>query len=526
MMNARTVTTVLLALAGAACAAGAFAVRPADRARPRPSELLDEVERKALSDAGRHAGLADAARDAGKADEAQAEDLAAADGFASFADRFSGSVWRLVMRRSAVERYLLAGAPQKAVEQAQKVLADAQSDPASKAVAARLTAAAWQAVALAETRAGKLEKLSLHTAAQRKGQPPRPRAPPEPWKRFVEAVDAYLPLASQDPAQKLAGPDRRAAGVTGPADLALIAAEVEYAHDNLEESRRRLDRIIATWPSDASVMENAVPLDLQTFLVQKDDPGYDAAVPRVKAILDPVASEARRAAAMPGAIEEQKRAAEILGRLDDQLALQQRGAGFAQGERLLAAGQYAQAAAAFEKFAAENRDNPDAPNALYNAAIAWDRAKEGKKAAALREQLVKDYPEARVAPQAVVAQASALSRLGEHLAAQKLYGDYLRLWPRGEQRCLALYNRGVEISAAGDDPAAAFVAFGTDERCAKEDPKAAANLLYNAAGIFQKAKKQEEAKSALEAMLGLPPVKDPAVRSWIDDARRRLNAMR
>ncbi len=526
MMNART-TTILLTFLAAACATGAPAARPAERARPGPIDLADEVERQILSDAGRHAGFADAARDAGKTDEAQAEDRAAADAYASFADRFPSSEWRLVMRRSAGERYLLAGAPQKAAEQAQKILADPRSNPSWRAVAARLTAVAWQEVAAAETRAGKIEKLSLLTAAQRKGQTPRPREPPEPWKRFVEAVDTYVPLAAQDPEQKPATPDRRATGAGAAADLALIAAEVEYAYDNLEDARGRLDRIIATWPSDASVLENAVPLYLQTFLVLKDDHGYDTAVSRAKGILDPEAKRAREGASAPGATEDQKKAAEVLGRLDDLLAQQQQGAGFAQGERLLSAGKYPQAAQAFEKFAADNRDNPDAPNALYNAAIAWDKAREPKKATALREQLLKGYPDAKVAPLAVVAQASALSRLGDHPAAQKLYGDYLKRWPQGEQRCLALYNRGVELSAAGDGPeaGAAFIAFGTDDRCAKEDPKAAANVLYNAAGIFQKAKRQDEARSALKAMLALPPVND-VVRSWIAEAQRRLDAMK
>jgi hypothetical protein len=526
MMNART--TILLAFLGAACSAATPAVRPADRARPAPIDLADDVERQMLSDAGRHASFANSAREAGKADEAQAEDRAAADGYASFADRFPGSEWRLVARRSAAERFLLAGAPQRAAEEARKILADPQSDPASKAVGARLTAVAWQAVAVAETRAGKIEKLSLLTAAQRKDKPPRPRAPPEPWKRFIAAVDAYVPLAAQDPAQKLAAPDRKAAGALSAADLALIAAEVEYAHDNLEDARGRLDRVIAAWPSDAPVMENAVPLYLQTFLVLKDDHGYDTAVSRAKGLLDPEARRAREAASAPGATEDQKKASEILGRLGDQLAQQQQGAGFAQGERLLSAGKHAQAAEAFEKFAADNRDNPDAPNALYNAGIAWDKAKEPKKAAALRERLLKEYPDAKVAPQAMVAQASAFSRLGEHLAAQKLYSDYLTRWPQGEQRCLALYNRGVELGAAADDSeaAVAFVAFGTDDRCAKEDPKAAANMLYNAASIFQKAKRHDEAKSALKAMLALPLVNDAVVRSWIADAQRRLNAMK
>ncbi len=519
---------ILLALYVAACSTGGTQVRRAGEARPRPEDVPDEVERRILGDGARHAGLADTARGSGNGDEAQGEDRAAAEIYAHFADRFSGSPWRLVARRSAAERYLAAGAPQKAAEQARKILADPGADASWKAVAARLAAASWHAVAIGETRAGRIEKLVLLTATQRKGQEPKPRIPPEPWKRFLEAADAYLPLAALDPARKLPGPDRKAAGVVGAAELALIAAEVEYAYDNLEDARGRLDKLIAAWPSDVSAMENAVPLYLQTFLVLKDDQGYDAAVVRLKKALGAEAARAREAARASGAGEDQRKAAEILGRLEGELAKQEQGAGYAQGERLLSAGQYPQAANAFERFAADNKGSPDAPNALYNAAIAWDKAKDPKKAAALRESLLREYPEAKVAPQAVLAQAAAASSSGDHPASERLYGDYLKRWPQAEHRCLVLYNRGAELSAAGREleAAEALVAFGSEARCAKEDPRAAANVLRTAASIFEGAKKYDEAKGALKAMLTLPRVDDVVIRSWIDDAQKRLAAMK
>ena len=41
----------------------------------------------------------------------------------------------------------------------------------------------------------------------------------------------------------------------------------------------------------------------------------------------------------------------------------------------------------FQKFAAEQPDSPDAPNALFNAALAWDKAKEPKRAIAEGKRL-------------------------------------------------------------------------------------------------------------------------------------------
>lgn len=520
--------TLLLVWMGAACATSQHPVHPAGDSSPRPAALSDDIERQYQADAARHAGLADAARESGNLDLARTEDGAAAEGYAGFAERFSGSPWRFIALRSAAERFLLAGAPQKAVEQTQKILVDPQCDPSLKAVAHLLAASGWQAIALAETDAGKIEKLSLLTVAQRQGQPLNLRSPAEPWKRFVEAVDAYLPLAGQGLDRQQSQSDRRTAGVASAADLALAAAQVTYAHDDLEEARRRLDGIVTDWPSNAAVMENAVPLYLQTFLVLRDDTGYDAAVARVRELLAPEVKKARSAANSKGATDGQKRAAEVLSRLDNQLAEQQQGTGFTEGERLLSSGKYLEAAESFERFAAQRREHADAPSALFNAAIARDRANEPKRAMALREQLLRDYADSKVAQRAAVAQASAFSRMGDHREAQKLYGEYLTRWPKGEQRCLALYNRAVELSATGSTLEAAdtLVVFGSDDRCAREDPRTAAGALYNAAGVYQKARKKDRLKSALKAMLGLPSVTDTVVRSWIVDARRRLEAMK
>ena len=60
--------------------------------------------------------------------------------------------------------------------------------------------------------------------------------------------------------------------------------------------------------------------------------------------------------------------------------------------------EFAQAGAFFEEVREREQGQPHAPNALFNAGIAYDKAKEPKKAVAAREALLASYPDAKVRP--------------------------------------------------------------------------------------------------------------------------------
>jgi cellulose synthase operon protein C len=526
-MSGRKGTALLVTAWLAACASGgaggALRVRQADYKRPDLKSFESEAEISAVKDAYQHAGLADIARVSGNLDQARAEDHAAAEGYSRYADTFPSSEWRLVFRKMASERYLQAREPLSAAAEAKKILDDPLAGDGSRAVAARLSAAAWQQEAVAQTRAGTIEPLHLVEAAQRKGEP-RPRVPPEPWKRFVEASDLYGTLYPADPILKASPEERRAAGGVDPAELALLAAQVEFASDNMEDARSRFERIIATWPSNAQVMESAVPYDLETFLVMKDDEGFEVAARRLRAVVRAEADKSAVAGKAPGAGEEQRKAAETFARLEDALAKREQGVGYTAGTKLLNAGNTAEAAATFEKFADEFRGNPDAPNALFNAAIARDRNREPRKAMALRERILKEYPDAKVAPQTALALASARSAEKDRAGAVKLYEQYLEKWPKGGQRCLALYNLGVETEGLGRKLEAAqrYKDFASDTACLEEDPDSSARALFHAADLFAKAKKKAEATELWKVLSSLTGVKDPAAKSQVEQAKRLL----
>jgi len=520
-MNVHRKLLLLLPLAAAGCVAGggSLKVYQADYHVPVRADVTEEAEWSMFRDAQIHIQRADNAKDSGNLDQSRQESKIAADGLAAFCEKFPSSEWRMVVRRMAAERYFTAGEYTLCAAQARRLYDDPLANNVSKATAALLMAGAWQLQANADAKEGKIERMRYLAPGQRAGQPLKPRIPPEPWKRFVESADLYVKLA-------------QAGAVTKEGDrslqTALVAAEVEASYDNVEDARGRFQAIIDRWPGEAEAMESAIPKYLDTFLLQGDDEGFDAAVTRILPQVKAQAEKAAAAAKAPGATEEQKKSAEAFARLDEELAKQKEGAGFSLAMRLFQAGKNVEAGQAFEKFATRYPAHPDSPAAMYNAAIAWDRAKEPKKGEGLRDKLLQAYPDAKIAPQAMLTQAAALSRRGDHAGALKLYGQYLEKWPQAEQRCIALQNIGVEANQAGNKAEAArrFRAFGGDEKCAKEDPNGSAHQLFFAADYYRRAKKKADEKDALKALSELQGVTDAVAKSEVEEGKRRLKGLR
>ncbi len=519
---------ILLALTACAGMAGMPSrVYQADYRRPERRDVVDEAEWSVLSTALLHLDRARNAQDAGNLDQARGESRSAAEALANYLQKFPSSDWRLVAARLGVQAYLESGQHEEAALLARKMLADPAAQDVSKAYFARQAAAAWQQQGLQQARTGKGEGVKIVRAAQRGSKPLQPRPPPEVWKRYVEAADIYAQYEQADPyVDKATG--QPTGGAASPGYIALVAAQVEFAFDNVEDARRRFERIIERYPGDPAAMEGAVPLYLDTFLVQGDDAGFDAALKRVEPVVRREAEKAAQAAKAQLATEEQKRTAETFARLAEALVQQKEGAGFTAAAKLLGGGKNREAAEAFEKFAAGNPRSPDAPAALYNASIARDRLGEADKAQALRARVLAEFSDASVAPQATVVQAQSLGRKEDHAGAQKLYARYLERWPAGEQRCIALQNIGVEQWKAGRtlEAAGSFVRFGSDKKCSQEDPNAAATYLFSASLQFRKAGKKADEKAALQALVALEGVTGTVPTSQLEEGKRRLKALK
>jgi TolA-binding protein len=501
----------------AGCAMGAAApARPAMHELPEGRELADERESAELSDARRHAARAGQAAEAGASERERAEWKEAADGFMRLADRHRTSEWRLVYRRAAAESFLRAGDPDGAARAAELIRGDQAAGADTRADAARLAAFALKLAAQEQVREGKLEPIRIGGRREL-----RPRAPAQPWKRFIEAADAYADAIAG------AGGARPRAAEEQAAALELFAAQVEFGHDNVEEAQRRLERLFERWPSTGAAADG-VATYLATFLARKDLAGCEQAIERARAMLERSRMRAEPLAAAGGATPEERA---VPGKIDAALAKlgpARSRIAYERGMGLLRGGKPREAAAALELYLGESPGGPEAANALYNQSVAYALAGEARKSAAARERLLAQYPDAPEVATATVALATSRLAAGEAARAVKLYLRYLEKWPDGDQRCLALGNVGSALEQAGRrlEAAARYRAFGLDERCAKADPDTAARALYNAGVLYYNARRGADARAAWTQLLDLKNVTDAISRSQIEEARERLKLLK
>jgi TolA-binding protein len=476
----------------------------------------------------------------GKLDSAAAEDKIAAEQLVGFVNKYPSHRLRIVFLRMAAGRYLNAKEWEAAAEAAQRMMVDPKGLAVTKAIGARYASGAWQMLAIQEMRSGKIPQLKLQPSAARGGVAHTPRLPDRPWKMFVEAADVYAANWSADPSSKLTAEERKVQGGTDLGQLQLIAAQVEFGYDNIEDAQNRFGKIIEMHPSRADLLETAVPYYLDTFKILKDSKGLEVAAARIEPAVSAEAKKAAEAAAAPSATEEQKKNAALLAKIATELKEGAKGGEYNEATALMAkadaaakegkpdaAARYRESAALYEKFAAANKTSPDAPNALFNAAIAHDKAKDGKKGVALREQLVKEYPDAKAIPQTLLLLGSTLAASREYAASVKYNEEYLRRWPETPQRCVAMQNLGVGLQETKRpaEAAAVYVKFATDTGCG-DDVNTTARVLYSAAKMQVEAKKTADAKKTLQTLVGLKGVTDAVAKSYQADAAERLKKMK
>jgi hypothetical protein len=488
--------------------------KQADEKLPAAARFYDPAERKAVEGAQGHQAAARKLQDEGSLDKARAEAGAAAAGYAAFADSFAASEWRIAIRYKAAELHLFARQPDRAAALADRVGADPDASAPTRAMAAQLSAVAWRDVALARIKAGQLEAVKLPSAEARAGAPLAPRPLPEPWARFVAAIDAFVPLWEKHPEAAKRPADRNLA-IT-PWLGSLVAAEQEYGADEVAAARRRLEGIVARWPGELDVMEGAVQLLLKALLVLGDEPGFEAAVARL-----PKELRAQGAAAADGPAKER------WAKLADAVVQAGQKRAFAAARRLVEGGRDADGAAAFERLAEAWSGSPDASLALFNAAIAWDKAGEPGKATSAREALVERYGDSEKAPLAQLQLAGGASKRGDHPLAARRYALFVERWPEAANRCLALQNLGYELDVQGERAAAAerYLAFGTTPACAKERPNDVAKALYRSGKLYVDGQQKAKAKEAFEAATRVEGVNDAAALQQVADAKRQVQRL-
>lgn len=486
---ARQLAALFLAVATGCATAGAgrraVPVVPADQPLEAGTALsAGRAAQDAYARAFEAMKRGDAARDASNPDQARAEWTSAADGLLA-AEKAGAAPWRLALGYRAAQLLGKAGEYDRTAALATRLAKDPAADNRSRALGWHLAAEALANAATAQVRAGKLPPVKLLFAEQRGAAPLAPQPPPGTWKDFVDAVDAYLAVSQADPELSLPAEQRT---LPSPGRLAVGAAKVLYSFDGIPEARRRVEAALARWPDDTEALVEAIPFYLQTFLVTGDRAGHQAAVARLQQLVD------ERSARAEG------KAKEGFARAQEELKKATSGAAFFAAQKLLDAGKPADAAEAFEAVATDGA-SADAASALHNAAIAWDRAGDAVKAAAARNRILREHPDARVAPSAALTLAAYQARKGDHGAAARIYGDFLERWPDSANRCIAMQNVASELDAVRRSAEAAerYLAFGRDPICSRADPGVAVVALRRARTLFELAGKPARAKDAAAA---------------------------
>lgn len=494
-----------MVLALAACASACAGARGGRGKAPAVMHQADERipplaafepgdQRVAYNEALTHEQRGWRAESAGKMDEARPALEAAARGYLAFLERFPNTGWDVTFRYHAADLLRRAGRADEAASIAQQLAEHPAADAKSRAMS-------WLQTANALTAAGQLEPMRVDPRPPASGdQPMAQQKPlPAPWRRFVEATDAYL--------QGLGATEEPEDRILSAGQLALVAARVAYATDDLEGARRRLGVILERWSDDPAVFQGAAPLYVQTFLASGDEEGATEAIEQVRETASAQAEQAKT--------QDARAVYEKIAQETERVAA---GVMFERAKAMLEQGDPAEAAQLFEAAAQEGGD---AASALSGAAIAWDRAGNADRAAELRRRIVEEHGDSKVAPGAALQLAAYLSKQGDHSAAGDVYGLHAERWPDDPNHCTALRNGAVELDLAKEIAPAAerYRAFAREARCAEESPDVAALALYRAGQLFLASKQRPEAREAFEAAAGMENVQTPEAKKRVADAK-------
>ena len=122
---------------------------------------------------------------------------------------------------------------------------------------------------------------------------------------------------------------------------------------------------------------------------------------------------------------------------------------FRNGEAYGEGGFYERAAHRYLRVPAEFPEHDAAPEALQNAAVMLERAREPEEAAAVYAQVLEDYPSSELAEEAGFSAAQVYETFAYFDRSAATYERVAEAFPQGEQGADALFNAGVLRQALG-----------------------------------------------------------------------------
>ena len=410
---------------------------------------------------------AQAHKSSGRIDSAVASYQQAASAYESYLSRFPKSNNAYDFEFYLAECLFYSGDYPRAAEQYDKVR-DSRVNNKHLEAAALSSVITYEKNLEALVSGGKLAKLDLMTAAQRKDKRVLPKPLDQARAEFVASSDRFVTLL---PASERA-----------PA-IRYRAAEVFYKHDQFDEARRRFLEIVDNHP-DSEVAQYASNLLIESYLATEDW----ANVEKWSAKLMDIAGKGKD---VKDTAQRDKFLAGLRGF--------KVGAQFKQAEKYDAAGQFEKAAETYVKLVDENDDHEFADKALFNAAVAFEKVRRFDSASKTYRRIFDKYPKSALAPRALFRVGINAEKGFDFPEAISAYARLTDRYPKSENRADAMYNMAVvlENQQDYDDAAAAF------QRYARTFPNRedAPEIYFRSALVYEKLQDYRKMNSTLDAFI-------------------------
>ncbi len=387
-----------------------------------------------------------------KNDEAARSYLAAAEAYENYLARFPDSKNAYDFEFFLAECLYYSGDFARAAAQYDKVR-DSKVDNKHIEAAALSSVITYEKEIEDQVAQGKIPKLEVLTADKRQGKvTAKPLGPS--YQKLVESSDRFttlLPKSERAPA------------------IAYRAAEVYYKHDQLDEARKRFQKIVSDYPG-TDVARYSANLIIESYLAVEDWANVEKAS---KALKETVAS------AQGGNAKEREKFTEEM----DKFRL---GAQFKLAQQYDTDGKFEEAADAYVRIVNENPKHEFADKALYNAAVAYAKVKRFDTASKMYKRIYEEYPKSDLAPRALFQEGINAEKSFDFQAAIDAYSKLNDRYPNSDKRPDALYNVAVVLENMQEYGRAASAYKQYAESFTKRED--AGEMYFRSALVYEKMK--------------------------------------
>lgn len=348
----------------------------------------------------------------GRTEDARKSYLAAAEAYEKYLSRFPDSKNSYDFEFFLAECLYYSGDFMKAAAQYDKVR-DSKVDNKHLEAAALSSVITYEKEIEDQIARGKLPKLEVLTADKRKNKKLEPKQLSPIHQKLIEASDRFttlLPKSERAPA------------------IAYRAAEVFYKHDQLDEARKRFERIVETY-AGTEVARYSANLIIESYLAVEDWENVEKASRKLKEAV---------ASADSGSAEDRKK-------FQDEMDKFRLGAQFKLAQQYEAEGKLEQAADAYVRIVNENPKHEFADKALFNAAVAYAKVNRFDTASRMYKRIYEEYPKSDLAPRALFQVGINAEKGFDFSSAIDAYTRLVDRYPNSDKRADALYNVAVVL---------------------------------------------------------------------------------